>query len=99
MIIIEKNEVISLSATKHELIIRYIEELEVGSKVSVRQVAKDLGVSEGTAYRAIKQAENIGLVSSIPKVATGRIEKPEKKLLEDLTLNDITMMCSKECPF
>ena len=83
---------VSLSATKHELIIRYIEELEVGSKVSVRQVAKDLGVSEGTAYRAIKQAENIGLVSSIPKVATVRIEKPEKKLLEDLTLNDINMM-------
>ena len=92
MIIIEKNEVISLSATKHEQIIQYIESLPVGTKVSVRQVAKDMDVSEGTAYRAIKTAENIGLVSSIPKVATIRIEKPEKKQLEDMTLNDINMI-------
>ena len=67
-----------MSATKHEQIIKYIESLPVGTKVSVRQVAKDLDVSEGTAYRAIKTAENTGLVSSIPKVATIRIEKPEK---------------------
>ena len=44
--------------TKHELILKYIENLEIGAKVSVRQIAKDLAVSEGTAYRAIKQAEN-----------------------------------------
>lgn len=81
-----------MSATKHEQIIKYIESLAVGTKVSVRQVAKELEVSEGTAYRAIKQAENIGLVSSIPKVATVRIEKPEKKQLEDMTLNDINMI-------
>lgn len=87
-----KREVFSLSATKHEQIIKYIESLAVGTKVSVRQVAKELEVSEGTAYRAIKQAENIGLVSSIPKVATVRIEKPEKKQLEDMTLNDINMI-------
>ncbi|MBR2009506.1 MAG: transcriptional regulator, partial [Peptococcaceae bacterium] len=47
-----------MSATKHEQIIKYIESLPVGTKVSVRQVAKDLDVSEGTAYRAIKTAEN-----------------------------------------
>ena len=80
---IDYNEVVYLSATKHEQIIRYIESLEVGTKVSVRQVAKELEVSEGTAYRAIKQAENIGLVNSIPKVATVRVEKPEKKQLEE----------------
>lgn len=87
-----KEEVVSLSETKHEQIIKYIESLEVGTKVSVRQVAKVLEVSEGTAYRAIKQAENIGLVNSIPKVATVRVEKPEKKQLEDMTLNDINMI-------
>lgn len=81
-----------MSDTKHEQILKYIEELSVGSKVSVRQIAKDLGVSEGTAYRAIKQAENIGLVSSIPKVATVRIEKPEKKQLEDMTLHEINLI-------
>lgn len=81
-----------MSATKHEQILKYIEALEVGTKVSVRQIAKDLEVSEGTAYRAIKQAENVGLVSSIPKVATVRIEKPVKKQLEDMTLNEITLI-------
>ncbi len=81
-----------MTATKHEQILKYIEALEVGSKVSVRQIAKDLEVSEGTAYRAIKQAENVGLVSSIPKVATVRIEKPVKKQLEDMTLHEIHLI-------
>ena len=81
-----------MSATKHEQIIKYIESLPIGTKVSVRQVAKDMEVSEGTAYRAIKTAENTGLVSSIPKVATIRIEKPEKKQLEDMSLNDVCMI-------
>ncbi len=81
-----------MTATKHEQILKYIEDLKVGSKVSVRQIAKDLEVSEGTAYRAINQAKNIGLVSSIPKVATVRIEKPVKKQLEDMTLREISLI-------
>lgn len=81
-----------MTATKHEQILKYIEALPVGTKVSVRQIAKDLEVSEGTAYRAIKQAENVGLVSSIPKVATVRIEKPVKKQLEDMTLHEINLI-------
>ena len=31
-----------MTATKHEQILKYIEALEVGTKVSVRQIAKDL---------------------------------------------------------
>ncbi len=81
-----------MTATKHEQILKYIEDLEVGSKVSVRQIAKDLEVSEGTAYRAINQAKNSGLVSSIPKVATVRIEKPVQKQLEDMTLHEINLI-------
>lgn len=81
-----------MSETKHELILNYIEDLAVGAKVSVRQIAKDLEVSEGTAYRAIKQAENLGLVSSIPKVATVRIETPKKKEMEDMTLHEINLI-------
>ena len=81
-----------MTATKHELILKYIETLPVGTKVSVRQIAKDLEVSEGTAYRAIKQAENVGLVSSIPKVATIHIEQPVKKQLEDMTLHEINLI-------
>ena len=39
------------SLTKHEQILRYIESLKVGNKISVRKIAKDMEVSEGTAYR------------------------------------------------
>lgn len=79
-----------MGITKHELIIKYIEGLEVGTKVSVRQIAKEMEVSDGTAYRAIKEAETKGLVSSIPKVGTVRIEKVEEKEIEDLTLAEVT---------
>ena len=84
-----------MGITKHEVILRYIRDLEIGSKVSVRQIAKDLDVSEGTAYRAIKDAENQGLVSSIPKVGTIRIED-EKKDLEDLSLREISLIVEGE---
>ena len=62
-------------ATKHEQILKYIDELPIGEKISVRQIAKDLTVSEGTAYRAIKEAENNGYVSTIERVGTIRIEQ------------------------
>lgn len=75
--------------TKHEEILRYIRNLEVGTKVSVRSIAGDLNVSEGTAYRAIKEAENSGLVSTVPRVGTIRIEKIEKKNIESLTYGEI----------
>lgn len=76
-------------ATKHEQILQHIETLEVGHKISVRQVAKDLNVSEGTAYRAIKDAENKGLVSTIERVGTIRIEKKKKENIEKLTYAEI----------
>lgn len=75
--------------TKHEQILQYIEELEVGSRISVRQIAKDLDVSEGTAYRAIKEAENRGIVSTIERVGTVRIEKPQRKDIERLTFSEV----------
>ncbi|HCW04429.1 MAG TPA: hypothetical protein DGK91_07835 [Clostridium sp.] len=71
--------------SKHEEIIKHILSLEVGHKISVRGIAADLGVSEGTAYRAIKDCENLGFVSTIPRVGTVRIEKVEKKSIETLT--------------
>ena len=86
---------ICLGLTKHEVILRYIRDLEIGSKVSVRQIAKELDVSEGTAYRAIKEAENQGWVSSIPKVGTIRIED-DKKELEDLSLREIALIVEGE---
>ncbi|GAE92973.1 cytosolic protein containing multiple CBS domains [Gracilibacillus boraciitolerans JCM 21714] len=76
-------------ATKHEKILSYIEALQVGVKISVRQIAKELNVSEGTAYRAIKEAENQGLVSTIERVGTIRIERKQKENFENLTFAEI----------
>src|SRR5690606_27422764 len=75
--------------TKHERILQHIMSLEVGQKISVRQIAKDLRVSDGTAYRAIKEAENQGLVSTIERVGTIRIEKKKKENFERLTFAEI----------
>ncbi|HRK99541.1 MAG: CBS domain-containing protein [Trichococcus sp.] len=76
-------------ATKHEQIIQYIETMPVGEKLSVRTIAKNLNMSEGTAYRAIKDAENIGLVSTIERVGTIRIERKSKENIETLTFGQI----------
>lgn len=75
--------------TKHEQIISHIQSLEVGSKISVRQIAKALEVSEGTAYRAIKEAEVQGYVSTIGRVGTIRIEKKLKENIEKLTFAEV----------
>jgi len=76
-------------ATKHEQILQYIDRLPVGTKISVRQIAKDLEVSEGTAYRAIKEAETQGYVSTIERVGTVRIEKKHKENIERLTFAEV----------
>ncbi|MEI5992883.1 DRTGG domain-containing protein [Candidatus Enterococcus mansonii] len=76
-------------ATKHDQILKYIEGLPIGDRISVRSIAKNLGVSEGTAYRAIKEAENIGLVSTIQRVGTIRIERKLKKHIEKLTFGEV----------
>lgn len=75
--------------TKHERIIKYIKDLKVGTKISVRKIAQEIEVSEGTAYRAIKEAENLGYVNTIPRVGTVRIEKIEKKEIEKITFAEV----------
>jgi len=81
-----------LSKTKHQQILSFIEDLTIGNKVSVRFLAKELDVSEGTAYRAIKEAEAKGLVRSIPKVGTIRIEGVKERLIEDFTFNEVAQI-------
>jgi predicted transcriptional regulator len=76
-------------ATKHEQILKHIDGLPVGEKISVRQIARALSVSEGTAYRAIKEAENQGYVSSIERVGTIRIERKKKENIEKLTFAEV----------
>lgn len=75
--------------TKHDQILAYIETLPVGEKISVRLIAKNLRVSEGTAYRAIKDAQTIGLVSTIQRVGTIRIERKMKKDIETLNFGEV----------
>jgi predicted transcriptional regulator len=75
--------------SKHEDIIKYILSLEVGTKISVRSIASALGVSDGTAYRAIKDSDALGIVTTIPRVGTVRIEKVEKKNIESLTYGEV----------
>ena len=76
-------------ATKHEQILQYIDGLPIGEKISVRQIAKAMSVSEGTAYRAIKEAENKGYVSTIERVGTIRIERKKKENIEKLTFAEV----------
>ncbi|PRS01059.1 hypothetical protein C6W20_08650 [Bacillus sp. NMCN6] len=76
-------------ATKHEQILSYIDSLDVGEKISVRRIAKEMKVSEGTAYRAIKDAENKGFVSTIERVGTIRIEQKKKENIEKLTYAEV----------
>lgn len=75
-------------ATKHDQILHYIEKLPVGEKISVRTIAKHLNVSEGTAYRAIKTAEAGGMVSTIQRVGTIRIERKMNDSIEILTFGE-----------
>lgn len=58
---------------KMDQVLEYIEALLPGARVSVRQLAKELSVSEGTAYKAIRYAKEKGLVQSKPKSGTVRV--------------------------
>jgi predicted transcriptional regulator len=75
--------------TKHQQILDYIESLSEGSHISVRKIARVLDVSEGTAYRAIKEAEGEGLVSTMERIGTVRIERKQKQKIERLTFAEV----------
>lgn len=73
---------------KVDQVLEYIEALSPGVRVSVRQLARELSVSEGTAYKAVCQAKERGLVQSKPKSGTVRVlpvaEYHEKQKLSGL---------------
>ncbi len=56
-----------MSKTKHQQILSFIEELAIGSKVSVRFFAKELDVSEGTAYGQLKRLRTKDWYALFPK--------------------------------
>ncbi|MFD1676663.1 DRTGG domain-containing protein [Alicyclobacillus fodiniaquatilis] len=76
-------------ATKHQQILDYIDSLPPGAQISVRKIARVLDVSEGTAYRAIKEAEAEGLVSTMDRIGTVRIERKQKQQIERLTFAEV----------
>lgn len=82
--------------TKRSKIVAYIESLPVGERLSVRAIAKEQNVSEGTAYRAIKDAEDAGLVSTIYRVGTIRIEKKIQDIIETLTYAEVLKITEGE---
>lgn len=60
-------------AKKQDYILNYIKHLETGTKISIRSLADTLSVSEGTAYKAIKKAEELNMVHTRPRAGTVRI--------------------------
>jgi predicted transcriptional regulator len=80
------------STTKHEQILQYIDQLKIGTKISVRKIAKEMDVSEGTAYRAIKEAENQGLVSTRERIGTVRVEKKQRVNIHKLTFAEVVQI-------
>ncbi|WP_027094007.1 DRTGG domain-containing protein [Cohnella thermotolerans] len=75
--------------TKHEQLLLYIRELPVGTRISVRQIAKDRSVSEGTAYRALKEAEQLGYVNTKERIGTVRVDKKRRNRPEQLTFAEV----------
>jgi predicted transcriptional regulator len=83
------NEITPNDLTKHEQLLQYIRELPIGTKVPVRQMAKDRGVSDGTAYRAIKEAEQLGLVNTKERIGTVRVDKKRRGNPDQLTFAEV----------
>lgn len=82
--------------SKHQKILEYLENLPVGKRVSVRSISNHLKVSDGTAYRAIKEAENRGIVETRPRSGTVRIEKKPAVRIERLTYSEIARISDSE---
>ncbi|MGX7092631.1 DRTGG domain-containing protein [Hutsoniella sourekii] len=81
---------------KQRLVVDYIKNLPIGEKISVRGLAKQLDISDGTAYRGIKQAEDKGYVSTIERVGTIRIEQKATRHRELLTFREIARITGGE---
>lgn len=77
---------------KNNIVISHIESLEVGTKISVRGLSSALGVSEGTVYKAIKDAEARGLVVTRPKAGTFRVDTTIGEDTGDVTVAEIVKL-------
>ena len=77
---------------KNEMILNYIEALAPGAKVSVRELSAQLNVSEGTAYKAVKDAEQRGLVTVKPKAGTIRVNTEPEDFQKFISARDVARL-------
>lgn len=77
---------------KNDIVLAHIKDFSPGTKISVRKLSTELDISEGTVYKAIKQAEAQGLVVTKPKVGTVRIDSGFESSAEPLSLKKIAMV-------
>ncbi len=78
------------AGSKHEQVLLYIQNLQVGERISVRPTAKLLGISEGTVYKAFKDAEAAGLVSTRERIGTVRIDRKRRDAVDQLTFGEVS---------
>lgn len=83
---------VSPISIKNDLVLSHIEALPVGAKISVRGLASELNVSEGTVYKAIKDAEVRGLVVTRPKSGTFRIDTTVPEADYNFTIADVAKL-------
>lgn len=74
---------------KVHIVTDFIRNLEIGKKLSVRSIATKLKVSEGTAYKAIKECEAEGYLRTLPRAGTVRVESPKEKKIKNISYRDI----------
>lgn len=74
---------------KIDHLLNYIKNLEVGTKISMRSLSEHLEVSEGTAYKAIKKAEEIGYVRTKPRAGTIRIDSDQTDSASHLSFSQL----------
>lgn len=79
-----------MAGKKEEKLIKYISALPAGTRVSVRNLAKDNGVSEGTAYKAIKTAEKLRLVETKLRSGTVRLKTAVPSEKKTVRLSQLT---------
>lgn len=77
---------------KNNIVLAYIEGLATGTKLSVRGLSAQLGVSEGTVYKAIKDAEARGLVVTRPKAGTFRVDTAIREETGDVTVSELAKL-------
>ncbi len=81
---------------KIDRIMENIKEMALGTKLSVRTLAKDQGVSDATAYKAIKIMEEEGYIETLPRTGTIRVESEKEKKIESITYNEIIRIVDGE---